>query len=116
MSNNACVCADGGEIGRSQALQAVAAGVAPQTDMNPILLKPEGDSQSQVIVNGRPWQSLCAQDYFSRKRELWPVVTGALERLRSLYELVIIEGAGSPAELNLADVEIDTLLARGAAV
>ena len=106
MSNNASVCADGGEIGRSQALQALAAGVAPQTDMNPILLKPEGDSHSQVIVNGRPWQSLCAKDYFERKRELWPVVTSAIARLRSQYELVIIEGAGSPAELNLADVEI----------
>jgi adenosylcobyric acid synthase len=106
MSNNASVCVDGGEVGRSQALQALAAGVAPQPDMNPILLKPEGDSHSQVIVNGRPWQSLGAKDYFARKRELWPVVTGALERLRSQYELVVIEGAGSPAELNLSEVEI----------
>lgn len=106
MSNNASVCAGGGEIGRSQALQALAAGVAPHTDMNPILIKPEGDSHSQVIVNGRPWKSLGAKDYFARKRELWPVVTGAIERLRSEYELVIIEGAGSPAELNLSDVEI----------
>lgn len=106
MSNNASVCLDGGEIGRSQALQALAAGVVPSTDMNPILLKPESDSHSQIIVNGRPWRSLGAMDYFERKRELWPIVTGALERLRSGYELVIIEGAGSPAELNLSDVEI----------
>lgn len=106
MSNNASVCEDGGEIGRSQALQALAAGVKPHTDMNPILLKPEGDSRSQVIVNGRPWQSLGAKEYFDRKRELWPVVTNALDRLRSQYELVVIEGAGSPAELNLSDVEM----------
>jgi adenosylcobyric acid synthase len=106
MSNNACVCSGGGEIGRSQALQAMAAGVDPHTDLNPILLKPEGDSRSQVIVNGRPWNTLTANDYFARKRELWPVVTGALDRLRDEYELVVIEGAGSPAELNLADVEI----------
>lgn len=106
MSNNASVCKDGGEIGRSQALQAIAAGVEPHTDMNPILLKPEGDSRSQVIVNGRPWKSLFAKNYFEQKRELWPVVTEAIDRLRSQYELVVIEGAGSPAELNLSDVEI----------
>jgi adenosylcobyric acid synthase len=106
MSNNASVCQDGGEIGRSQALQALAAGVDPHSDMNPILLKPEGDSRSQVIVNGRPWQSLTAKNYFARKRELWPVVTSAIDRLRSQHELVVIEGAGSPAELNLSDVEI----------
>lgn len=106
MSNNASVCEDGGEIGRSQALQALAAGVKPHTDMNPILLKPEGDSRSQVIINGRPWQSLGAKEYFDRKRELWPVVTTALDRLRSQNDLVVIEGAGSPAELNLSDVEI----------
>ncbi len=106
MSNNAAVCIGGGEIGRSQYLQAIAAGVSPTTDMNPILLKPEGDSHSQVIVNGRPWQSLDAQSYFDRKRELWPVATSALDRLREQYELVIIEGAGSPAELNLSSVEI----------
>lgn len=106
MSNNAAVCVDGGEIGRSQALQAQAAGVAPHTDMNPILLKPEGETHSQVIVNGRPLQTLEASDYFQRRKQLWPYVTESLDRLREQYELVIIEGAGSPAELNLADVEM----------
>lgn len=106
MSNNAAVCNDGAEIGRSQALQAIAAKVLPHADMNPILLKPEGDTHSQVIVNGRPYQSLNASQYFKRKLEFWPAVTGALDRLRDQYDLVIIEGAGSPAELNLSDVEI----------
>lgn len=106
MSNNAAVCADGSEIGRSQALQAIAASVAPHSDMNPILLKPEGDSHSQVILNGRTYQSLSASEYFKRKGKFWDVVTGAIDRLRQQYELVIIEGAGSPAEINLTDVEI----------
>ena len=106
MSNNAAVCADGAEIGRSQALQAAAAGIAPTADMNPILLKPEADACSQVIVNGRPWKTLGARDYFRTKETLWPVVTQALDRLRRDYELVVIEGAGSPAEMNLRNVEI----------
>lgn len=106
MSNNAAVCEDGSEIGRSQALQAIAASVSPHSDMNPILLKPEGDTHSQVIVNGRPYQSLSASEYFKRKGQFWSVVTDSLDRLREQYDLVIIEGAGSPAELNLVDVEI----------
>ena len=116
MSNNSAVCADGCEIGRSQALQAFAASVPPHSDMNPILLKPEGDTHSQIILNGRPLpntsndpsiaQSLDARTYFKRKHEFWPHVTSALDRLRENYELVVIEGAGSPAELNLASVEI----------
>ena len=106
MSNNAAVCADGSEIGRSQALQAAAARVAPTADMNPILLKPEADARSQVIVNGRPWRTLGARSYFEARDELWPFITAALERLRDKYELIIIEGAGSPAEPNLHEVEI----------
>lgn len=106
MSNNAAVCADGGEIGRSQAFQAFAAGIAPTVDMNPILLKPEAEARSQVIVNGRPWKTLDARNYFGTKQALWPIVTEALDRLRDEYELVVIEGAGSPAELNLHDIEI----------
>ncbi len=101
MSNNAAVCADGSEIGRAQALQALAAGVEPSADMNPVLLKPEADSRSQVIVLGRPWRTLRAGSYYRRKEELWPVVTAALDRLRSACDLVLIEGAGSPVELNL---------------
>jgi adenosylcobyric acid synthase len=101
MSNNAAVCADGAEVGRAQAVQAAACGVEPTADMNPILLKPEADSRSQVIVLGRPWRTLRAGSYYRRKEELWPVVTASLARLRAEYELVVIEGAGSPVELNL---------------
>jgi len=101
MSNNAAVCADGGEIGRAQFTQAQAAGIVPTVQMNPILLKPEANARSQVIVLGRPWQTLAAKDYYTRKRELWQVVTTALDALRASYDLVIIEGAGSPVELNL---------------
>jgi adenosylcobyric acid synthase len=106
MSNNAAVCADGAEIGRAQAVQAAAAGVEPTADMNPVLLKPEADSRCQVVVLGRPWQTLRASAFYRRKEELWPVVTAALDRLRNAYELVLIEGAGSPAELNLRALDI----------
>ncbi len=101
MSNNAAVCADGCEIGRAQALQAVAAGLSPTVDMNPILIKPEADSRSQIILMGRPWRTLEARTYYEQRAILWATVTAALDRLRAAYELVIIEGAGSPAELNL---------------
>ncbi len=106
MSNNAAVTADGGEIGRSTAVQAAAAGIAPTTEMNPILIKPEGAQRSQIIVEGRPWQSLEARDYFRRKLLLWEVVTRNLDALRSRYDLVIAEGAGSPVELNLKPRDI----------
>src|SRR5215510_13890673 len=106
MSNNAAVCADGAEIGRAQAVQATAAGVEPTADMNPVLLKPEADSRSQVIVLGRPWQTLPAASFYRRKDELWPVVVAALGRLRAAHDLVLIEGAGSPAELNLRSLDI----------
>ena len=101
MSNNAAVCPDGGEIGRAQALQALAAGVEPDVDMNPILLKPEADHRSQVVVHGRPWRTMSAGQYYERKRALWSEVVGSLDRLRGRFDLLIIEGAGSPAELNL---------------
>src|ERR1043166_2228139 len=89
MSNNAAVCADGAEIGRAQAVQAAAAGIEPCADMNPVLLKPEANSRSQVVVLGRPWRTLQAGSYYRRKEELWPIVTAALDRLRSAHELVI---------------------------
>lgn len=101
MSNNAAVCADGGEIGRAQALQAAAAGLVPTVDMNPVLIKPEADSRSQVILLGRPWHSLAAKSYYEKKALLWKHVTAALDRLRAAYDLVLIEGAGSAAEINL---------------
>jgi adenosylcobyric acid synthase len=101
MSNNAAVCADGSEIGRAQALQAAAAKLEPTVDMNPVLIKPEADSRSQIILMGRPWQTLEARTYYEKKQILWEHVKQSLDRLRAEYELVIIEGAGSPAELNL---------------
>ncbi len=101
MSNNAAVCADGSEIGRAQALQAAAAGLAPTVDMNPVLIKPEADSRSQVILMGRPWHTLEAKNYYEKKAILWEYVTAALDRLRDAYDLVIVEGAGSAAEINL---------------
>jgi adenosylcobyric acid synthase len=106
MSNNAAVCPDGSEIGRAQALQAAAAGLAPTVDMNPVLIKPEADSRSQVILMGRPWSTLHARTYYEKKAILWEHVTAALDRLRAAYDLVIIEGAGSPAELNLKQNDI----------
>lgn len=106
MSNNAAVCPDGSEIGRAQAVQAAAAGLHPSVDMNPVLIKPEADARSQVIVMGRPWKRLHASSYYPEKEYLWDTVTSALDRLRSTYQLVIIEGAGSPVELNLKDSDI----------
>lgn len=106
MSNNAGVTPEGGEIGRAQVSQAEACGVPPHVDMNPVLLKPEGDSRSQVVVLGRKLDTLPAREYYRRKPELWEVVTAALARLRAAADLVIIEGAGSPAELNLRKGDI----------
>ncbi len=101
MSNNAAVCPDGSEIGRAQYVQAIACGIEPTADMNPLLLKPEADAHSQVVVMGKPWKSLPARQYYKHKQELWQVVTSALDRLRAANDLVIMEGAGSPVELNL---------------
>ncbi|MDE3262195.1 MAG: cobyric acid synthase [Acidobacteriota bacterium] len=106
MSNNAAVTADGGEIGRAQALQARAAGVEAHVDMNPILLKPLADTRSEVVRLGRTDRSATDLPWRERKPRLWPVVTGALARLRDRLELVIAEGAGSPAETNLRDSDI----------
>ena len=106
MSLNSFATPEGLEIGRAQAVQAAAAGVAPHVDMNPILLKPEADSRSQVVVLGKPAGTSSARDYFSRKLDLWPVVAAALDRLRARYDVVVIEGAGSPAEVNLRSREI----------
>ena len=101
MSNNAGVTPGGGEIGRAQVTQAEACGLLPHVDMNPVLLKPEADHRSQVVVLGKSWDTLPAANYYQHKAELWRQVTGALDRLAAAYDLVIIEGAGSPAELNL---------------
>jgi adenosylcobyric acid synthase len=106
MSNNSYVTASGGEIGRAQVNQAEAAGIEPETDMNPILLKPESDHRSQVVLNGRPYMTLDAGGFVEAKQRLWPYVTSALDRLRERYDAVVIEGAGSPAEINLREADI----------
>ena len=101
MSNNADVTADGLEIGRAQSEQAAAAGLAPRVEMNPVLLKPQGDRTSQVVLEGRPVGVLRSSDFLTKKRDLWPAVERALATMRAEHELVIAEGAGSPAETNL---------------
>ena len=106
MSNNAAVTADGGEIGRAQALQARASKKQSHTDMNPILLKPETETSSQLIIHGKYHSSLKAREYTSIKRQLLAPVLTSFERLKSQSDLVIIEGAGSPAEINLRQNDI----------
>lgn len=106
MSNNAGVCADGSEIGRAQITQAYAAGIEPTAAMNPVLLKPESNMRSQVVVMGKAIESLPAKSYYQRKQMLWGTVTAALDTLRKEYELIIVEGAGSPVELNLKPNDI----------
>ena len=101
MSNNAAACPGGGEIGRAQALQARAAGLAPTVDMNPVLLKPQSDRTSQVVVHGRAVSTLEAADYLARRDRLLAPVLESFERLGGAFDLVIVEGAGSAAETNL---------------
>ncbi len=106
MSNNAAVTADGGEIGRAQALQAMACGVAPLVDMNPVLLKPETDVGAQVVVQGKRIATVKARDYSALKPSLMAPVLDSFNRLKSQCDLVIVEGAGSPAEVNLRQGDI----------
>jgi adenosylcobyric acid synthase len=101
MSNNAAVTSDHGEIGRAQALQARAARVAPISDMNPVLLKPETDTGAQIIVQGARYGTMRAAEYGQHKASLMPKVMESYARLEARADLVIIEGAGSPAEVNL---------------
>lgn len=101
MSNNAAVTSDGGEIGRAQALQARACGRPPHTDMNPVLLKPETDVGAQVVVHGKRVATMKARDYGKTKSTLMPAVLQSFHRLAASADIVIIEGAGSPAEINL---------------
>ena len=106
MSLNSYVTPDGGEIGRSQAVQAAAAMAVPKVEMNPILLKPEGEMRSQVVVMGRPQAVASAREYYELKQTIWETATSALDRLRGDYDVVVIEGAGSPAEINLKQHDI----------
>jgi len=106
MALNSFVTPDGAEIGRAQAVQAEAAGIAASVEMNPILLKPEGDTRSQVVLMGRPAGSFTFSEYHRRKPELIRTIADCLARLRAAYDIVVIEGAGSPAEINLASHDI----------
>ncbi|MFC2969102.1 cobyric acid synthase [Acidimangrovimonas pyrenivorans] len=117
MSNNAAVTADGGEIGRAQALQAMACGHEPVVDMNPVLLKPETDVGAQVIVHGRRLTTTRARDYWDLKPRLLSAVLESFGRLSAAHDLVIVEGAGSPAEVNLRRGDIANMgFARAASV
>jgi adenosylcobyric acid synthase len=106
MSNNAAVTADGGEIGRAQALQARACGIMPTSDMNPVLLKPQSDGAAQIVLCGRVHGSLAARDYRTLAPKLLPDVLAAFDRLAAEADLVLVEGAGSPAEINLRQADI----------
>ena len=106
MALNSAVTADGGEIGRAQALQAIAAGVEAHTDMNPVLLKPSSDIGAQVIIHGRVRAEMNARDYHQYKTVAMEAVLESHRRLSAQYEAIIVEGAGSPAEINLRDRDI----------
>ena len=106
MALNSFVTKDGGEMGRAQVYQARAAGIEPQVDMNPVLLKPSAGATSQVVVMGRPGGHMTVAEYHAYQAEVWPVVVSALERLRAGHDLVILEGAGSSAEVNLRGHDI----------
>jgi adenosylcobyric acid synthase len=106
MSLNSFVTPDGGEMGRAQVLQAQACGVTPSVVMNPILLKPEADCRSQVIVQGKVWERQEAKEYFNNKAVLWDLVKSSYEELALTHEVIVIEGAGSAAEMNLRDRDI----------
>ncbi|MFZ5997124.1 MAG: cobyric acid synthase [Nitrospirota bacterium] len=106
MALNSYITAEGGEIGRAQALQAEAARIAPTVDMNPILLKASGEIGSQVIIHGKVHATMRAREYYAFKKEAWESVKKSYSRLSREHELIIIEGAGSPAEINLMDVDV----------
>ncbi|MBC7738032.1 MAG: cobyric acid synthase [Candidatus Saccharibacteria bacterium] len=117
MSNNAAVTVDGGEIGRAQALQALACGLEPHTDMNPVLLKPESETGSQVVVQGKRLTTVKAREYAALKPALMAPVLDSFNRLKAAYDLIIVEGAGSPAEVNLRAGDIANMgFARAAQV
>ncbi len=115
MALNSFVTREGAEIGRAQAMQAAAARVEPEAAMNPVLLKPSAERTTQVVVRGKPWATASARSYGGMKRELLPVVLESLEDLRSRFDVVVCEGAGSPAEINLRKTDLANMgLARAA--
>jgi adenosylcobyric acid synthase len=109
MSNNSMVCHDGGEIGRAQAAQAEACGLPLHVDMNPILLKPTGNLGSQVVLNGYPWKTLTAREYYEQFDFLREAVMQSYERLASNHDYIVVEGAGSITELNLKHCDLVNL-------
>jgi len=109
MSNNSFPCVEGGEIGRSQAMQAEACGVPPMADMNPVLLKPESERRSQVVVRGRVWRSVEAAHYYGHTEHLMGLALKSYERLAAQFECIVCEGAGSVAEMNLMERDIVNL-------
>ena len=106
MALNSSVTPEGGEIGRAQALQAEAAGIPASVDMNPILLKASGEAGSQVIIHGKAFRHMKASEYYAFRNEAWKAVEASYRRLSSRYDVIVMEGAGSPAEINLMDVDI----------
>ena len=106
MSLNSFVTPEGLEIGRAQAMQAEAAGIVPEAAMNPVLLKPNSDLGSQVIVNGEVTGNMQAAEYFRSKKEYIPDILAAYHKLEQKYEVIVLEGAGSPAEINLKENDI----------
>ena len=112
MSLNSFSTPEGGEMGRAQVVQAEACGIKPHTDMNPVLLKPTSDKGSQVILNGRPIGNMSARDYFGmkqQKEDLFKEAQAAFERLKSRYNPIVLEGAGSISEVNLRDRDITNM-------
>lgn len=106
MSNNAAACPSGGEIGRAQALQALACGLEPHTDFNPVLLKPETDRRAQIVVHGKAVSSMDAAHYMAHRGDLMDKVIESFDRLTAVHDLVLVEGAGSPSEINLRQRDI----------
>lgn len=106
MALNSAVTVDGGEIGRAQVLQAQAAGLLPHTDMNPILIKPSSDTRAQIIVHGKAITAMDAAVYHDYKTEATHAVLESYARLQQQYDVIVVEGAGSPAEINLRDRDI----------
>ena len=106
MALNSFITKEGLEIGRAQAMQAEAAGIAPDIRMNPILLKPTGDTGSQIVLNGKVFKDMSASRYHNYKKEMIPHIMKAYNSLADEYDIIVIEGAGSPAEINLKDMDI----------
>lgn len=106
MALNSFITRDGHEMGRAQVMQAEACGIEPDVRMNPILLKPTGDKGSQVVLNGRVYRDMTASEYYTYKEEMIPHITKAYDSLAEEYDIIVIEGAGSPAEINLKEQDI----------